>query len=80
MLYYVGDKPRDVAGGDTRDPLSSYTLVDTAFLIAGLIKEMDIKFIVKNVLDKRYYYPSTKSTSDYTRTGRSYYVSVGYKF
>ncbi|MBU4304611.1 MAG: TonB-dependent receptor [Candidatus Omnitrophica bacterium] len=80
MLYYVGDKPRDVAGGDTRDSLSSYTLVDTAFLIEGLIKEMDIKFIIKNVFDKTYYYPSTISTSDYTRPGRNYYMSVGYKF
>jgi len=80
MLYYVGEKPRDVAGGDTRDALSSYTLVDTAFLIEDIIEGMDIKFIVKNIFDKTYYYPSTTSTSDYTRPGRNYYMSVGYKF
>ena len=80
MLYYVGEKPRDVAGGDTRDALSSYTLVDTAFLIEDIIEGMDIKFIVKNIFDKTYYYPSSTSTSDYTRPGRDYSMSVGYKF
>ena len=80
MLYYTGEKPRDVAGGDTRDPLSSYTLVDTAFLIEGLIKDMDIKFIVKNLFDEKYYYPGTIATSDYTRPGISFYASMGYKF
>ena len=80
MLYYVGKKPRDVAGGDMRDPVSSYTLVDTAFLIEDIIKGMDIKFIVKNLFDKEYYYPSTQATADIARPGISYYASLGYKF
>ncbi|MCK5367963.1 MAG: TonB-dependent receptor, partial [Cyclobacteriaceae bacterium] len=80
MLYYVGEKPRDVVGGDMRDPVSSYTVVDTAFLIEDIIKGMDIKFIVKNLFDQEYYYPSSQATADITRPGISYYASVGYKF
>ena len=80
MLYYVGEKPRDVAGGDIRDSVSSYTLVDTAFLIEDIIKGMDIKFIVKNLFDKEYYYPSMQATADIIRPGISYYASMGYKF
>ncbi len=61
-----------------REKVPGYTLVNTIFLVEDLIENMDIRFGVNNVFDKKYYLPSTGDSADYLRPGRTYYVSVGY--
>lgn len=75
---FAADIPR--AANDTRAKIASYA-VSHLTLGYELAKQLNVKFAIRNLFDKKYYYPTTTTTlSDYPAPGRSMALQLTYRF
>ncbi len=80
-VSWTGKRPR--AEGDTRDDLSSSTLVDLTLIAKNFYKTLEIRGSVYNIFDEDYRDPSpfpVKVPNDYPTNERMFMMEAMYKF
>ncbi len=82
-VSWTGERPR--VEGDTRDDLSSQTLVDLTLIAKGFYKGLEIRGSVYNLFDEDYRIPDDSGVlqlipNDYPTNSRMFLAEVRYKF
>lgn len=86
-LDWVADRKR--AENDPRLPIEDYTLVDLILHKTDILKGLELKLTIKNLLDEQAMEPSPYDPTapngalipgDYPLAGRSYYLGFAYRF
>jgi len=79
-IFLKGKTNRAV--GDTRDDVNGYALFNTSFIVNNFYENLELKFVVNNLFDKKNYHPSRVGllNDDYEQPGRNVMAELSYRF